>query len=86
MKRTGLLIVFLFAQVISFACDVCQKQQPKVLRGISHGAGPQSNWDYVIVFFTGIIVLVALYYSVRLLLNPGENRDDHIKRSIFNVE
>lgn len=86
MKRTGLLIVFLFAQVISFACDVCQKQQPKVLRGISHGAGPQSNWDYVIVFFTGIIVLVALYYSVRLLLNPGEKRDDHIKRSIFNVE
>lgn len=86
MKRTGLLIVFLFAQVISFACDVCQKQQPKVLRGISHGAGPQSNWDYVIVFFIGIIVLVALYYSVRLLLNPGEKRDDHIKRSIFNVE
>ena len=33
----------------AIACPVCEKQQPKILQGITHGSGPQSNWDYIII-------------------------------------
>lgn len=66
------------------ACDVCQKQQPKILRGVAHGAGPQSDWDYVIVGVTAVIALVSLVYALRWMIKPGEKSRDHIKHSILN--
>lgn len=68
---------------VSFACEVCLKQQPKVLRGITHGAGPQSDWDYVAVGVTALVMVISLFYSIKWIIHPGEKEKGHIKNIIF---
>ncbi|WP_310556932.1 hypothetical protein [Flavobacterium sp.] len=75
--------VILLIQAIVFACPVCERNQPKVLRGIVHGAGPESNWDYVSIWVTIIIAIITLIYSLKWLIKPGEKNRDHIKYSIL---
>jgi hypothetical protein len=86
MKKAISLIILLLAAVSTWACPVCEKQQPKILRGITHGAGPQSNWDYVIIWSMVAIVAFTLFFSLKWLTRPGEQAESHIKRSIFNNE
>ena len=66
------------------ACEACKKQQPKFLRGITHGAGPDSNWDYLIVSIMVLITLYSLYTSIKCMVNPTEQENHHIKRMILN--
>jgi hypothetical protein len=75
----------LFLNGIALACDVCQKQQPKLLRTISHGAGPDGTWDYVIVAAVAVAGLTSLICAVKWLVKPGEKEADHIKRSILEL-
>jgi hypothetical protein len=70
--------------LIILLCDACKKQQPKLLQGITHGTGPDSSWDYVIVYMAVAIVLVSLFYSVKWLIKPGEKSSSHIKQFILN--
>lgn len=70
--------------VTSFACEVCEKRQPKFLQGISHGAGPDGNLDYVIVWATILVVLATLYYSVKYLVHPKEKEAGHIKTMVID--
>ena len=80
------IIVFLFLvvfQMTALACPVCERNQPKVLRGIVHGAGPDSNWDYVSIWITILIAVITLFFSVKWLIKPGEKNSDHIKYSIL---
>lgn len=84
MKKTILIIFLLSIRVTLFACGVCEKQQPKILRGITHGAGPESNWDYLIIFIAAAIVVVTFYFSVKRLIRPGENAVTHIKYMTVN--
>lgn len=84
MKKLLLLHIFMTMQVVAFCCEVCQKQQPALLKGIAHGAGPQSNWDYVIVSVTALIVLVSLFYSIKWIVRPGEKESTHIKNTVLN--
>ncbi len=84
MRKIILLLSILLARQIVFACDVCKKQQPKVLQGITHGTGPQSNWDYVIVVAVALLVVATLFYSLKSLLKPKEQSENHIKYSILN--
>ena len=86
MKRFLLSSLFLILNTWAFACPVCEKQQPKVLRGITHGAGPQSQWDYVIVWVGVIIVVLTLYFSVKWVFKPGEKSKNHIKQLILNAD
>jgi hypothetical protein len=86
MKKYIITLFLSTAYSIAFACEVCKKQQPKVLRGITHGAGPQSSWDYVIVGVMSVIVLITLFYSIKWLVRPGEKETAHIKNSILNLE
>lgn len=86
MKKLVLVFLFFLPGFIAFACPVCEKQQPKILQGITHGAGPGSQWDYIIVWIAVIIVLATLFYSIKWLINPGENSPAHIKQSILNTE
>ena len=86
MKKSILILLFSLSVLIAKACPVCEKQQPEVLRGISHGAGPQSEWDYVIIWGAVIIVLITLFYSLKWLFRPGEKSKDHIKQFILNAE
>ncbi len=68
------------------ACPVCEKQQPKFLQGITHGAGPQSNWDYLIIAVITTIAVSTLFFSVKWLIAPGEKTESHIKHLILNME
>lgn len=84
MKKSILFLLFGLSAFVAEACPVCEKQQPKVLQGITHGAGPQSQWDYVIVWAIALIVAVTLFYSVKWIFRPGEKAPDHIKQFILN--
>ncbi|TXJ22464.1 MAG: hypothetical protein E6Q24_21130 [Chitinophagaceae bacterium] len=86
MKKLFLIAFLLFNVLWVLACPVCERNQPKVLRGITHGAGPDSRWDYVIVWATVAIVLCTLFFSIKWLIRPGERSDRHIKRFILNNE
>jgi len=84
MKNFLLTFVLILFSASGYACPVCDQRQPKLLRGITHGAGPDSNWDYLIISVMGAIVLATLYYSVKWLLVPGEKSAKHIKRHILD--
>jgi formate hydrogenlyase subunit 3/multisubunit Na+/H+ antiporter MnhD subunit len=85
MKTRSIAIaLLLLTHASALACSVCEKQQPKVLRGITHGAGPQSNWDYLIIAIVVIIALISLVYSIKYILQPGERQKEHIKYIILN--
>jgi hypothetical protein len=71
---------------LALACSVCEKQQPKILRGITHGAGPQGRFDYIIIWIMVVITMATLYYSIKWLVRPGEKNGGHIKRFILNEE
>ncbi len=86
MKKVILFTIFILSQIIVLACPACEKQQPKLLKGITHGAGPGGNWDYVIVAIAVAIVLFTLFFSVKWLIRPGEQSQNHIKRLILNNE
>lgn len=83
MKKVILFLFLLLFQITAFACPVCERNQPKVLRGIVHGSGPDSNWDYISIAITIIISVFALIYSIKWLIKPNENDQNHIKYSIF---
>lgn len=85
MKVTSFLtlLVVLLSQTI-MACPVCEKQQPKITQGLTHGAGPQSNWDWVIIAVITVITVLTLIYSIKYLIKPGEKNAQHIKQSILS--
>ena len=83
MKKTLLIILLIMIKVAAIACPACEKQ-PKILAGITHGSGPDSNWDYVIVWATVLIVLATLFYTIKWLIMPGESSYNHIKRTVLN--
>lgn len=82
-RVVSLAIAFLLVGISARACPVCEKQQPELLRGITHGAGPDSNWDYVIIWSMVLVVAVTLFFSLKWLLNPGEKSSNHIKRTVL---
>jgi len=85
-KAAVLLTMLLLISMSSIACPACEKQQPKILQGITHGGGPGSSWDYLIVWIAVAIVLFTLYFSLKWLIRPGEQSNSHIKRLILNNE
>ncbi|HET9054616.1 MAG TPA: hypothetical protein VFM90_10600 [Cyclobacteriaceae bacterium] len=86
MKKIMFTLALLLQSLWIIACPVCERNQPKVLKGITHGAGPESQWDYVIVWVTAAIVLATLFFSIKWLIKPGERSEQHIKRFILNNE
>jgi hypothetical protein len=77
---TGVLVVHSKAM----ACDACKAQQPKFLQGITHGAGPGSNWDYVVVSIMVIITVYSFYAMIKCLARPAEKAHENIKGIILN--
>jgi hypothetical protein len=86
MRKLLITGILLCNALWTSACPVCERNQPKILKGITHGAGPESKWDYVIVWVTVAIVLLTLFFSLKWLIRPGEKSDRHIKRFILNNE
>ncbi|WP_018614504.1 hypothetical protein [Segetibacter koreensis] len=84
MKKMLLIICLVIVRIAAIACPACEKRQPKILQGITHGTGPDSSWDYVIVWATIFIVLITLYYTIKWLIKPEEKNLNHIKRTVLN--
>lgn len=85
-KKITLTIAALLFGLAAFACPACENAQPEILRGLGHGGSPDGNLDYVIVVIMTILVLLTLYYSVKLLVRPGEKSTNHIKRTILFID
>lgn len=67
----------------AFACEMCEAEQPKILKGAIHGPGPESGIDYIISIIAVIIVLITLILSIKYLVKPGEKNPDHIKNIVL---
>lgn len=84
MKACFLISVILaFATLKIWACDVCQNNQPKALKNITHGTGPQGNWDYIIICSAVVIVAITLFFSIKYLVKPKETSPAHIKNMVI---
>ncbi|HEY8784175.1 MAG TPA: hypothetical protein VIM16_21280 [Mucilaginibacter sp.] len=88
-KRLLLRAAFTFGIWVSinslaFACEACKQQQPKFLQGITHGAGPTGNWDYIIVSIMVLITLYSFYALIKYLAKPDNPRHQDIKKIILN--
>ena len=86
MKRK--VIFLLFFMLTSWqgllACEVCKKNQPAPLRGITHGIGPTGTIDYIIISIASVIVAVTLYLSIKYMVKPKEGDVCHIKNIVLN--
>lgn len=80
---TTLLLISIYQ--CARACEACEKQQPKITQGFTHGVGPGSNWDWVIVAIVVVITIAALLLSLKYLIKPGEKNPDHIKQTILSL-
>ena len=87
MKNKKILFVALsMLSIFSWACDACNLRQPKITRNITHGTGPESNWDWFLVGLIALITILTLYYSIKYLIKPGEKNREHIKHRIILEE
>ncbi|MCC6288853.1 MAG: hypothetical protein IT249_13305 [Chitinophagaceae bacterium] len=87
MKKI-ICFIFLLPVLINkaIACEVCERNQPAVLKGITHGSAAETRWDYLIVCSAIVIVLLSAFYCIKWVIRPGEKSDRHIKRVILNSE
>ena len=86
MRKSGFTLFILLLQMAVIACPVCERNKLKILRGITHGSSPDSNWDYVIVFAMIVIAIATLFYSIKWLINPKERNVNHIKYSFLTEQ
>lgn len=82
MKRGFFFLLIFTAHYALNACDVCEKNQPKITKGLTHGPGPSGNMEMVIASLAFILVLISLFFSMRFLVRPGEKNPNHIKNFI----
>lgn len=66
------------------ACEACKRQQPKITQGLTHGTGPASDWDWVIVSVAFVILLLSFFLTIKYLVKPGEKKNSHIKYIILD--
>ena len=86
MKKVLFLSILLVGFITVYSCPVCERQQPWILKGVTHGSGAQSDWDYLIISVAVVIVLATFFFSLKYLLSPGEKSKQHIKRLVLNHE
>ncbi|MDO9551054.1 hypothetical protein [Rhodonellum sp.] len=82
--KTILITIALFGYAsVSFACEVCKANQPKMLENITHGQGPQGNVDYLITWSAAVLVVFTLIFSIKYLVKPKEDTPGHIKNIVL---
>lgn len=85
MKKSIIFFLLIFFTGLnSFACEVCKNNQPRPLKGITHGVGPTGTIDYIIITIATIIVAVALFLSIKYLVKPKEGNSGHIKNIVLD--
>ena len=83
MKKSSAYFLVLIGVQVKAMCPACESQQPKILFGLSHGLGPKSNWDWVIIGLVAIITLLTLVCCVIYIIKPREKSLNHIKNRIL---
>ncbi|MEO6314275.1 MAG: hypothetical protein ABIU63_02690 [Chitinophagaceae bacterium] len=86
MKKILMALCFVALQYAANGCPVCERNKANALLALTHGAGPDSQWDYVIVIVAIVIAIFTLFYSVKWLIKPNEKNQDHIKLFILNEQ
>lgn len=86
MKNIVCITAALFINAIATACDLCKAKQPKGFENITHGEGPEGNFDYVIMLVALLIVGFTLIMSIKYLIRPNEDNKRHIKHFVLNNE
>jgi len=76
-------ITAVFISTYTLACDACSLKQPEVTKDLTHGLGPESDWDWFIVGIVISITIIAFIFSIMYLIRPGEKEKNHIKYSIL---
>lgn len=85
MKKQGIYTALLLMMLSGgnvLACEVCKKNQPEILRGVSHGTGVEASFDYVIIWSAAVMVAITLYLSIKYLIKPNEGAKGHIKNIV----
>lgn len=82
MVRFPLLLGAMLARQALSACDACEKDQPNLTRGLTHGPGPSGSIEIIIAGLAFVLVIISLCFSIRYLLHPGEKNPGHIKHFI----
>lgn len=85
-KQISFWAIMILMYSSAWACPVCERNQPKLLRGWTHGAGPDGGFDYFIVIAMVVIAVISLILTLRWIIKPGEKNTHHIKRYILNQE
>lgn len=83
-EYTFFIILVFFSGLQTFACEVCEGNQPKPLKGITHGVGPSGTIDYLIISIAAIIVIFTLYMSIKYIAKPKERNPMHIKNIVLD--
>lgn len=78
------LIICLSYSIPLWACELCESQQPAMWKGITHGPGPSGKFDLIITWIAIVIVLITLYWSIKLLIRPKEGQANHIKNIVVD--
>lgn len=86
MKKLLVVVSTIFYSLPALACPICDKKQPALLKGIAHGAGPESTLDYVIVYIMAALVAITMFFAFFYLIKPKEKGNDHIKRTILDFQ
>lgn len=84
LRMLLMLILLSTAPLLLYACATCELAQPKLFRGITHGPGPNGNFDFVIVTIAAVVVSLTLVLSIKYLFRPGEKDPHHIKNIVID--
>ncbi|MBS1571125.1 MAG: hypothetical protein JST62_01835 [Bacteroidetes bacterium] len=84
LQYLSALFFIIIATNLYKACEACDLKQPKITRGFTHGAGPQSFWDWVAVGIIVIISVLTVLYFIKYSLKSDYKKSNHIKNSILN--
>lgn len=84
MKNKLIITVFfLLFHLNSFACELCKKQQPKGFENITHGNGPETIWDYWILYGSIGIVILTMILFLKYSLKPNNKSFQYTDNQIF---
>lgn len=84
MKRRFITLIVLLLSIASIACPLCESKQPKGFENITHGQGPEGDFDYIIIYSAILIVGFTLIMSIKYLVKPKEKEKDHIKNIVLD--
>lgn len=77
--------IFILITQVALSCPVCDREKAnQVTLGLSHGAGPDHNWEWLVVAGMAGITLFALFLAIKYFIKPDNAKTNEFKKSIFS--